>query len=208
MTRRFSITLPDDVAEMLDEQENASAFIADALRRTRQRVDVRTWLAQRGYNITDEGVARMRERVNKKRAGIAALVAAGVLRLVPPGRTVSTLPAPMIDMPAPPPRPSMPRVPAEADESPDEEAETRAALGSMRPPRLRLDPGQDILWPHRFGLSFRIKLGLRAEIHADDEIHRAAFGFLPVERSLHVSAETLFQVSKNLVNGHGRYSLF
>ena len=79
MTRRFSITLPDDVAEMLDEQENASAFIADALRRTRQRVDVRTWLAQRGYNITDEGVARMRERVNKKRAGIAALVAAGKL---------------------------------------------------------------------------------------------------------------------------------
>jgi len=37
MTRKFSITLPDDLAELLDDQENASAFIADALRRTRQR---------------------------------------------------------------------------------------------------------------------------------------------------------------------------
>ena len=79
MTRRFSITLPDDVAEMLDEQENASAFIADALRRTRQRVDVRTFLAREGIHVTDEGVARMGARLREKRARIAALVAAGKL---------------------------------------------------------------------------------------------------------------------------------
>jgi Arc/MetJ-type ribon-helix-helix transcriptional regulator len=79
MTRKFSITLPDDLAELLDDQENASAFIADALRHHRQREDVRTFLARQGYRVTDEGVARMHTRLADKRRAIASKVAAGDL---------------------------------------------------------------------------------------------------------------------------------
>ena len=34
MTRRITISLPDDVADRLDEAPNASAFIASAVRHT------------------------------------------------------------------------------------------------------------------------------------------------------------------------------
>ncbi len=79
MTRKFSITLPDDLATLLDDQENASAFIADALRQHRQREDARTFLARQGYRVTDEGVARMHTRLADKRRAIAVKVAAGEL---------------------------------------------------------------------------------------------------------------------------------
>jgi Arc/MetJ-type ribon-helix-helix transcriptional regulator len=79
MTRKFSITLPDDLAELLDDQENASAFIADALRHKRQRDDARTFLTRQGYQVTAEGVARMHTRLTDKRRAIAAKVAAGEL---------------------------------------------------------------------------------------------------------------------------------
>jgi Arc/MetJ-type ribon-helix-helix transcriptional regulator len=79
MTRKFSITLPDDLAALLDDQENASAFIADALRHTRQREDARAFLARQGYHVTDEGVARMHTRLTDKRRAIAVKVAAGDL---------------------------------------------------------------------------------------------------------------------------------
>ena len=72
MTRRFSITLPDDVAEMLDHVDNASAFIAEALRR-RDRVErTRAFLTSRGFAITDEGVGRMRERFRDQQQRRAA----------------------------------------------------------------------------------------------------------------------------------------
>lgn len=79
MTRKFSITLPDDLAELLDDQENASAFIADALRHARQREDARTFLARQGYHVSEVGVARMHARLGDKRRAIAAKVAAGEL---------------------------------------------------------------------------------------------------------------------------------
>jgi Arc/MetJ-type ribon-helix-helix transcriptional regulator len=63
MTRRFSISLPDDVAADLDRVENASAYIADALREHRRRETTRSVLAEAGYPITEEGVRDMRERV-------------------------------------------------------------------------------------------------------------------------------------------------
>jgi hypothetical protein len=65
MTRRFSISLPDDVAAELDRVENASAFIADCIRQRRRRDTVRKVLADAGYEITDEGVERMRQRVHE-----------------------------------------------------------------------------------------------------------------------------------------------
>ncbi len=73
---------------------------------------------------------------------LGALVGAGVIVLVPPGRTVSTLPPPGIVLPPPPPRPSIPGLSGPPEEAPAQAAEPRAALGSVRPPRMRLDPGQ------------------------------------------------------------------
>jgi len=63
MTRRFSISLPDDVAAELDRVDNASAFIADAIRSYRRRERTRQVLADAGYDVSTEGVARMRDRV-------------------------------------------------------------------------------------------------------------------------------------------------
>jgi hypothetical protein len=63
MTRRFSISLPDDVAAELDHVDNASAYIAEALRLRRRRERTREVLTNAGYRVTDDGVRRMRERV-------------------------------------------------------------------------------------------------------------------------------------------------
>ncbi|HET8660020.1 MAG TPA: hypothetical protein VFM55_13605 [Micromonosporaceae bacterium] len=63
MTRRFSISLPDEVAAELDHVDNASAYIADAIRMRRRREATRGVLAGAGYQVTDEGVRRIRERV-------------------------------------------------------------------------------------------------------------------------------------------------
>jgi metal-responsive CopG/Arc/MetJ family transcriptional regulator len=63
MTRRFSISLPDDVAAELDHVENASAYVAESIRLRRRREAARQVLAKAGYKVTDEGVAAMRDRV-------------------------------------------------------------------------------------------------------------------------------------------------
>jgi len=63
MTRKISISLPDDLAEHLDNVENASAYIAEALRRRRNADRVREHFAARGLIITDEGMARAREKL-------------------------------------------------------------------------------------------------------------------------------------------------
>lgn len=63
MTRRFSISLPDDVAAELDRVENASGYIAEAIRMRRRRERVRAVLADAGYEVTEDGIERMRHRV-------------------------------------------------------------------------------------------------------------------------------------------------
>jgi metal-responsive CopG/Arc/MetJ family transcriptional regulator len=65
MTRRFSISLPDDLAAQLDRVENASAYIAECMRLRRRRDTVRKVLADAGYEITEEGIERMRQRVHE-----------------------------------------------------------------------------------------------------------------------------------------------
>jgi hypothetical protein len=75
MTRRFSISLPDDVAAVLDEVDNASAYIAEAIRRLDRRNRVDDMLKRHGYEITEEGVARMRERVRAQEARLRRYLA-------------------------------------------------------------------------------------------------------------------------------------
>ncbi|HCT77985.1 MAG TPA: hypothetical protein DGT23_15600 [Micromonosporaceae bacterium] len=79
MTRKISITLPDEVAELLDKEENASAYIAEAIRLRQKRESVREFLARHGYTVTGEGMDRIGKRLADKKRRVAAKVAAGEL---------------------------------------------------------------------------------------------------------------------------------
>jgi hypothetical protein len=63
MTRKVSISLPDDVAAHLDNVDNASAYIAEAIRLRRKNERTREMLARHGIAVTDEGVTAAGERL-------------------------------------------------------------------------------------------------------------------------------------------------
>jgi Arc/MetJ-type ribon-helix-helix transcriptional regulator len=67
MTRKLSISLPDDIAEQLDHVENASAYIAEAIRLCRSRERTREMLERHGVHVTDDGVAAMGDRLRALR---------------------------------------------------------------------------------------------------------------------------------------------
>ncbi|MET8234491.1 hypothetical protein ABZS77_27835 [Micromonospora sp. NPDC005298] len=60
--RKLSISVPPDVAERLEREANASAYITQAVR-DRMRLDaLDAELAHQGIAITEQGVARARAR--------------------------------------------------------------------------------------------------------------------------------------------------
>ena len=63
MTGKLSISLPDDVAKVLDDVDNASAYIAEAIVMRRERDTVAAMLKRHGHVVTAEGVAAWRERL-------------------------------------------------------------------------------------------------------------------------------------------------
>jgi hypothetical protein len=64
MTRRITISLPDDVAEYAERSgSNTSGFIAGVLRRRMRAEDLRAQWARRGYVVTDEDLERTRARL-------------------------------------------------------------------------------------------------------------------------------------------------
>lgn len=65
MTRKISISVPDDVAETLDGVDNASAYIAEAVRMRRDRETTRELMRRHGYEVSDTGVARWRRRLSE-----------------------------------------------------------------------------------------------------------------------------------------------
>jgi hypothetical protein len=69
MTKKITISLPDDVAETLEGLDNVSARVAEALRLYDQKAAFRRLLVQLGHpEVTEEGVARMRQRLAAQRA--------------------------------------------------------------------------------------------------------------------------------------------
>ena len=66
MTRRLTISLPDDVAERIDREPNASAFIAGLIRRAARYEPLQGYL-RKELGVTDEGKARVRERLRRAR---------------------------------------------------------------------------------------------------------------------------------------------
>jgi predicted anti-sigma-YlaC factor YlaD len=64
MTRRITVSLPDDVAQYLDKHPNSSAIVTEAVRSHMQRgATTRAMLEAAGFAITDEGVARWRDKL-------------------------------------------------------------------------------------------------------------------------------------------------
>jgi hypothetical protein len=63
MTTKLSISVPDDVAEWLRAQENVSSAITDVIRAflAGQRTD--EVLRRAGFEVTEAGKARWRERL-------------------------------------------------------------------------------------------------------------------------------------------------
>lgn len=70
MTVRVTISLPDDVAAELDGMDNVSAHIADLLRHEAGVRRTREMLASWGFQITEEGIARMRHRLHAAQQAI------------------------------------------------------------------------------------------------------------------------------------------
>ena len=64
MTRRITISLPDDVAAYAERSgRNTSGFIADVLRRRMRADSLRARWAELGYAVTDADVERTRARL-------------------------------------------------------------------------------------------------------------------------------------------------
>ncbi|MEU5723486.1 hypothetical protein [Micromonospora sp. NPDC047738] len=64
MTKRVTVSLPDDVAAYLEREENASAAVADALRARMDRAAATAAMLRAvGIDVTDDGVARVRGKL-------------------------------------------------------------------------------------------------------------------------------------------------
>ncbi|MDZ5443622.1 hypothetical protein U2F26_12885 [Micromonospora sp. 4G57] len=58
--RKLSISVPPDVAERLEREPNASAYLVEAARALMRREALTAELAHQGIQVTEEGVARAR----------------------------------------------------------------------------------------------------------------------------------------------------
>ena len=64
MTKRITVSLPDDVAAYLDDAINVSAVVAEALRAHMERASVTEELLRAvGFEITAEGRERLRNHL-------------------------------------------------------------------------------------------------------------------------------------------------
>lgn len=70
MAQQVTLTLPDDVVELLAKKDDPSAFVADLVRGRMMGEVVREQLRAAGFAITDEGVAEARAEVERLRKSI------------------------------------------------------------------------------------------------------------------------------------------
>jgi Arc/MetJ-type ribon-helix-helix transcriptional regulator len=68
MTQRVTVSLPDDVAERLSREGNASAYVTAALRNQMDREETQATLAAHGIEVTAAGLARARKRLDEAKA--------------------------------------------------------------------------------------------------------------------------------------------
>ncbi|MER6757581.1 hypothetical protein ABT235_25745 [Micromonospora echinofusca] len=60
--RRVTVSVPEDVAETLEQQPNASAYVAQAVRDRRRMDEFRALTADAGVQLTEQGMAEARAR--------------------------------------------------------------------------------------------------------------------------------------------------
>lgn len=70
MAQQVTLTLPDDVVELLAKKDDPSAFVAELVRGRMMGEVVREQLRAAGFAITDEGVAEARAEIERLRKSI------------------------------------------------------------------------------------------------------------------------------------------
>lgn len=60
--RRVTISVPSDVAEALERQPNASAYVTETVRARRNFEEFRDLVAEAGVHLTEQGMAVARAR--------------------------------------------------------------------------------------------------------------------------------------------------
>lgn len=60
--RRVTISVPSDVAETLEQQPNASAYVTETVRARRNFEEFRDLVAEAGVHLTEQGMAAARAR--------------------------------------------------------------------------------------------------------------------------------------------------
>ncbi|MGW5557895.1 hypothetical protein ACWER9_11785 [Micromonospora sp. NPDC003944] len=70
MTKKITVSLPDDLAERLAQEPNASAYVAESLRRRVAGERTREILRSAGFALTDEGLARAQVEMDQLEASI------------------------------------------------------------------------------------------------------------------------------------------
>jgi hypothetical protein len=63
LARKMSITIPEELARILDELPNRSEYITEALRERHQRDTLANLFTRHGVPVTADGVARMAARI-------------------------------------------------------------------------------------------------------------------------------------------------
>lgn len=63
MTKKITVSLPDEVASRLEHEDNVSAFVTEALRRTMRTEQTSQLPATSGIAVTEEGKTRMRGKL-------------------------------------------------------------------------------------------------------------------------------------------------
>jgi hypothetical protein len=72
MTRKITISVPDDVAARLDQVDNVSAYLTALARRDLRRETGLEQLREAGFDISPEGVDRARARLRAAASRVAA----------------------------------------------------------------------------------------------------------------------------------------
>lgn len=72
MTRKITISVPDDVADFLDKQDNVSGYLTSLARWHQRRELGLQQLRDAGFEPTAEGVEIMRGKLIAARARVAA----------------------------------------------------------------------------------------------------------------------------------------
>jgi hypothetical protein len=80
MTRKLSISVPDDIAAWLDQQDNVSGTIVAAIRAQRAGSLLEQALLARGLTVTPDGKARWRDVLNRPASPVRRERAARALR--------------------------------------------------------------------------------------------------------------------------------